>query len=54
MNNMSINQEIGKEARELDKKPIKERMKIEGRSIKKIGYALIFYSITMILFYFCF
>lgn len=50
---MSISWEVGKEARELDKKPIKERMKIEGRSIKRVGYALIFYSLTMILFYFC-
>ena len=49
---MSISWEVGKEARELDKKPIKERMKIEGRSIKRVGYALIFYSLTMILFYF--
>lgn len=50
---MSISLEVGKEARELDEKPIKERMKIEKRSIKRIGYALIIYSLTMILFYFC-
>ncbi|MFX1437660.1 MAG: hypothetical protein ACFFAA_10785 [Promethearchaeota archaeon] len=45
--------EVGKEAQELDQKPFKERMKIEGRSIKRIGFALIIYIITMILFYFC-
>lgn len=50
---MSISWEVGKEARELDKKPLKERMKIERRSIKRVGYALIFYSVIMIFFYFC-
>jgi len=49
---MSISWEVGKEAQELDKKPIKERMKVEWRSIKRVGYALICYSITMVLFYF--
>ncbi|MFX1418954.1 MAG: hypothetical protein ACFE9N_08560 [Promethearchaeota archaeon] len=49
---MEIGWEVGKEAQELDKKSIKERMKIEKRSIKRVGYALIFYSLTMILFYF--
>ena len=50
---MADNWEIGKEARELDNKSMKERMKIEGRSIKKIVIALIFYSLTMIIFCFC-
>ncbi|MFX0024683.1 MAG: hypothetical protein ACFE9S_20415 [Candidatus Hermodarchaeota archaeon] len=50
---MSIKWEIGKEAQELDEKPIKERMKIERNSIKRVGYALILYFITMVLFYFC-
>ena len=44
--------EIGKEARELDKKPISERLRIERRSIKKITVALLFYCIIMVLFYF--
>ncbi|MFX0040226.1 MAG: hypothetical protein ACFFAB_12875 [Candidatus Heimdallarchaeota archaeon] len=50
---MSNSWEVGKEAQELDEKPIKERMKIERRSVKRIGYALIIYSISMIIFYFC-
>ncbi len=50
---MSLEWEIGNEARELDNMPIKERMKIEGRSIKRVAYALIFYSLIMILFNFC-
>ena len=50
---MSGNWEIGTEAQELDKKPIKERMRIERRSIMRVGYALIVYSLVMILFYFC-
>ncbi|MFX0008059.1 MAG: hypothetical protein ACFFA7_17515 [Promethearchaeota archaeon] len=48
---MSISWEVGKEARELDTKPVKERLRIERRSIKRIGYAIIFYSITMFIFY---
>ena len=48
---MSISREIGKEARELDEKPIIERMKIEKHSIKKIGIALFCYSLIMVLFY---
>lgn len=48
---MNLDWEIGKEASELDSKPLKERMKIEKSSIKKIGIAFIFYSITMVLFY---
>ncbi|MFX0020002.1 MAG: hypothetical protein ACFFAK_04905 [Promethearchaeota archaeon] len=44
--------EIGKEARELDEKPISERLRIGRRSIKKISVALLFYSIIMVLFYF--
>lgn len=50
---MSIGWEIGKEAQELDDKSFKERMKIERRSIKRVGFALILYSITMLLFNFC-
>ena len=49
---MSKNWEIGKEAQELDEKPILERAKIEKRSIKKISLALVCYFLTMILFYF--
>jgi hypothetical protein len=49
---MANNWDVGKEAQELDDKPIIERIKVEGRSIKRIGYALIIYSLTMILFYF--
>ncbi|MDX1799059.1 MAG: hypothetical protein R3255_10455 [Candidatus Lokiarchaeia archaeon] len=48
---MSVSWEIGREARELDTKPIKERLRIERRSIKRIGYAIIFYSIIMFIFY---
>lgn len=48
---MSISREIGKEARELDEKPIIDRMKVEKNSIKKIGIALFCYSLIMILFY---
>jgi hypothetical protein len=48
---MTKNWNVGKEAQELDDKPIIERLKIEGRSIKRIGYALIIYFLTMILFY---
>jgi hypothetical protein len=48
---MSISWEVGKEARELDKKPIKERLRVERRSIRRVGYAMILYSITMVLFY---
>ncbi|UCC20668.1 MAG: hypothetical protein JSV62_05095 [Promethearchaeota archaeon] len=50
---MAIGWEVGKEARELDEKSIKERAKIEGRSIKRVGYALIFYSLIMTIFFFC-
>ena len=49
--NMNLDWEIGKEASELDSKPIKERMKIEKSSIKKIGIALILYSVAMVFFY---
>lgn len=49
---MSDSWEIGKEAKELDEKPIFEKMKIEKRSIKKVAGALLFYFLTMILFYF--
>jgi len=49
---MAKSWEIGKEARELDEKPISERLKLEKNSKKKIGIAFIFYSITMVLLYF--
>lgn len=49
---MSNGWDIGKEAQELDEKPILERMKIKKHSIKKIVIALLFYSLTIILFYF--
>ncbi len=49
---MSKSWEIGKEARELDEKPISERLKIEKSSKKKIGVAFIFYSIIMVILYF--
>ena len=49
---MSIDWEIGKEARQLDGRSIKERMKIGKRSIMKVSVALLFYSFTMLLFYF--
>ena len=44
--------EIGKEARDLDEKTISERMKIERRSIKRLGGAFVIYFLTMISFYF--
>ena len=49
---MSIEWEIGKEARELDEKPIIERMRVEKRSIMKVSVALVFYCVLMVLFYF--
>jgi len=47
---MSKQWNIGKEARLLDEKSIKQRMKIKGRSIKKIFVALLIYIAVMILF----
>ena len=49
---MPNNWEIGKEARDLDKKSISERMKIERRSIKRLAGAIVIYFLTMISFYF--
>jgi len=46
--------EIGKEARELDEKPIMERMRVEKRSIMKVIVALLFYFVVMVLFSFVF
>lgn len=43
---------IGKEARDLDQKSIKERMKIDKRSGIQIIIALLFYVLVMTLFYF--
>ena len=47
---MSREWNIGKEARFLDEKSVKERMKIEGRSIKKIFVAFLIYIAVMTLF----
>ena len=47
---MSKQWNIGKEARLLDEKSIKERMKIEGRSIKKIFVTLLIYVAVMTVF----
>ena len=41
---------IGKEARFLDEKSIKERMKIESRSLKKMIFAMLIYVCVMTLF----
>ena len=49
---MQSNWEIGKEARDLDEKPISERMKIERRSIKRLAGAFDIYFLTMISFFF--
>jgi hypothetical protein len=49
---MTIDWEIGKEARELDEKPIKERMRVEKNSIMKLSVAFVFYFVVMVLFYF--
>jgi len=49
---MAIEWEIGKEARELDEKPVIERMRVGKRSITKVSIALIFYFVTMVSFYF--
>jgi hypothetical protein len=49
---MSIDWEIGKEARELDEKPIKERLRVERSSIIKLTVALLFYVVIMVFFYF--
>ncbi|MEJ2250822.1 MAG: hypothetical protein P8Y70_16975 [Candidatus Lokiarchaeota archaeon] len=42
--------QIGKEARELDQKRVIERMKLEKKSLIKIGFALIFYALMMGIF----
>jgi hypothetical protein len=41
---------IGKEAKELDTKPISERIRLEKRSYKKLLGAIAFYGIGMLLF----
>jgi len=43
---------IGKKARDLDQKSIKERMKIDKRAAIRIIVALIVYILIMTLFYF--
>ena len=47
---MSKQWNIGKEAMLLDEKSIQERMKIEGRSVKKMFVALLVYIPVMTLF----
>ncbi|MHA1413582.1 MAG: hypothetical protein ACTSUX_10620 [Promethearchaeota archaeon] len=42
--------EIGTEAKELDEKPIIERIKIKKYSINKIIVALLFYFLMLFLF----
>ncbi|MHA1725660.1 MAG: hypothetical protein ACTSXH_12640 [Promethearchaeota archaeon] len=42
--------EIGKEAKELDEKSFKERMKIDKDSLTKIIGALLIYLFVMLLF----
>ncbi len=49
---MSVEWEIGEEAKELDEKPILERVKIKRRSVISIAGALLIYFLTMTLFYF--
>jgi len=41
---------IGKEAKELDKKHISERVRVKRSSLKKVLIAIIFYSIMMFFF----
>ena len=43
--------DIGREAKEIDEKPIYKRMKIGKTSIKKIAGSLIIYFIMMYFFY---
>lgn len=47
---MSEQWNIGNEARLLDEQSLKERMKIEGRSVIKIFIALIIYAFIMTFF----
>ena len=47
---MSEQRNIGNKARLLDEQSLKERLKIEGRSIKKIVIALIIYACIMTFF----
>ena len=42
--------QIGKEAKDLDQRSMRERMKLEKDSLLKIGFAVIFYIIMMVLF----
>lgn len=42
--------QIGKEAKDLDQRSMRERMKLEKDSLIKIGFAIIFYIIMMVLF----
>lgn len=47
---MSEQKNIGYKARLLDEMSLKERLKIEGRSVKKIVVALIIYACIMTFF----
>lgn len=49
---LTIGWEIGKEAKEIDEKPIAERIRVPKRTIKRMFGALCIYFITMALFYF--
>jgi hypothetical protein len=42
--------DIGSEAREIESKSMKERLKLEKTSIKKVIFAFIFYFVMMIIF----
>jgi len=44
--------DIGKNARELDRKSISERVKLSKHSIKKVIFAVFFYFTIMTFFYF--
>ena len=42
--------QIGKEAKDLDQRTMRERMKLEKETLVKIGFAVIFYLIMMVIF----
>lgn len=43
---------IGSEAKRLDERHIRERMKLERNTIKKILFAILFYILIMLIFHF--
>jgi len=43
---------IGSEAKRLDESHIRERMKLERGTIKKIFFAILFYILIMFIFHF--